>query len=139
MEKFKAMQISLTKSRDPKNDGKVQVHYSDIYMVANATISLIDCEDVLDYVEDRTEILKECINKLEYGGKIIVRGLDFISFAEQFSVHRQGLPALMKRKSVSHLEEMRDIVKSLGLNILNCVLTGDRYIIEAGRKGVNDV
>jgi SAM-dependent methyltransferase len=132
------VRISLVRNRNKeiKKDGCIQVHYSDLYTLADSTIDYIDCEDTLDYTENPVEILQMCAKKLRVGGKLCVRALDFIAFAENFAEHRNGLPQLMKRKFVSHLEEMRDLVCGVGLSIVDMSLSKERYIIYAERKGV---
>ncbi len=130
--------ISIIRNRNQaiKNDGCINVHYSDLYTLGDSTIDYIDCEDTLDYVDNPTEILNIFSKKLKVGGKVCIRALDFISFAEEFLENRKGLPQLMKRKFVSHIEEMANLIEEVGLTLVDMSLTKGRYIIYAERKGV---
>ncbi len=130
--------ISITRNRhqEIKNNGCINVHYSDLYTLGDSTIDYIDCEDTLDYIDNPIETLDMFSKKLKVGGKVCVRGLDFISFAEDFFENRKGLPQLMKRKFVSHIEEMVGLIEEVGLTLVDMSLTNGRYIIYAERKGV---
>ena len=130
------MKISLIRDRNLpiKADGTTQVHHSDIGGLPDSIADSIDCEDVLDYVKDRRTILFLLSKKLKRGGVLVVRGLDFMSYAEHFADKREGLDGLMARESVSYYEEMVELIKTLNLQIVNAFISNERYIIKTERK-----
>lgn len=130
------MKIKVVKARreEAGDDQFVCVHYSDVGQLPDGCCGLIDCEDSADYVENKTTLLLLLSKKLQKGGKLIVRGLDFISYAKNFADRRSGLADLMQKKSVSYLEEIENLLKEANLEISKSFLSDERYVIYAERK-----
>ena len=130
------MKIKIVKTRreQAENDNVIYVHYSDVGQLSDGSCELIDCEDSADYVEDKAALFFLLSKKLQNGGKLIVRGLDFISYAKNFADRRSGLADLMKRKSVSYLEEVEKLLGDFELEIVKAYLSDERYVVYAERK-----
>ena len=94
--------------------------------------------DTLDYVENRDEVLQSIVKKLQYGGIIVINGVDLNLSAKAIVTGRLNLQDardLMynKKLSVDTLENILNNLSYLGLETKKCKIQGYFYSVTAKR------
>ncbi len=93
---------------------------------------------LLDYHQNRDEILTMLVKKIRYGGNIIIYGTDLQTIATDFVNgdinEQQAMTALYnKKQSCSTLEYMKDMLTGMNMKIVNHNIIGNIYTITAQR------
>ncbi|KKL15381.1 hypothetical protein LCGC14_2506160 [marine sediment metagenome] len=111
--------------------------------IPDATCTLIHLGNCCDFLPNRQEFLQKVVNKLRYGGHIIVEGTDLIEVSYGIArdlLQTQDVQSILfhGRNSCSTIHEMKEYIQNLNLKIINNRLAQYKYSIRAERPQIQN-
>lgn len=138
------MKIEIcTKEPSIKDPEITPVHPEALGEVENGSCEFVRLGQILDQFRNRREVFEVVKNKVRYGGKIVVSGLDLGTVAlnivnGQFTNDQVNTVLYESSTSISDLKEMSDLLTGWGFDIVKQRFDGSTYFIEAVRPKPNE-
>lgn len=119
-----------------------EVHVNDIDKVVDASIDSIRLGSVLDFIEDRDNLLQVIVSKLRYGGEIELLGTDIYDVARGLHHAELDLDDAHKllygnRQSTDTLQNVVHALQQLGLEVKIKRIHKYVYYVKAIRPAAN--
>ena len=116
------------------------ITFGELDVIANSSCSSVYLADTLDFVllGDRIKFFSQAIQKVRYGGELIIRGLDLIEISRKIFIKELNIQAAQhvlynNRSSAETINSTIDFLKTSGFDISSYHLDDMFYHIEARR------
>lgn len=132
------MRVVLGKN-EAQDEFETTVTFNTLDSVIAASVTELDCDNMLDFSAERDAVLARLSTKLRRGGRILIRGNDLEEICRFFTLGKIPLEVAESmlyggRLSVTTRTHMVNLVMQLGLKILNVRGEGVEYYIVAERQ-----
>ena len=134
-----SMNIVITKD-EPKEPN--EVHIAQLNNIELSVIDELNLQNCADYIpeQNRVQLLMAAAQKLRYGGKLIVHGLDLVAISELIYNGMTNLATVNNmiydkdRKSAGSMHSVANILRvNCGLRVIQQRIDKMFYYIEAER------
>jgi len=128
---------------ETNEDGCEQIDLSEVGSLDDGAYKEIFVGSCLDFIEQRDTFVQELVKKIRYGGKIIITGSDLYEVSRAAMNRNLTLEQITSllyggRYSISSIFDMVDMVRELGLKVINKRVDDFKYTIIAERPTPND-
>jgi hypothetical protein len=100
----------------------------------DGSLPVVNLGRSIDYLdaEQKHKLLSMSVQKLQFGGRLIVQGLDIDTFVKDYLFTNQlNTNVILNLKSVTPLSEIKDILLKHNLRIISVSINSSVYNIEA--------
>jgi hypothetical protein len=112
---------------------------SDISHIENGTCTEISLSNILDYIPERLEYLKLCIQKLRLHGKLSLSGLDILEISKTIVKGQMTIDEINKllynnKQSIDNIQRIIVFFANLNFTILEKRINNITYYIKVEKN-----